>query len=44
MRREEEAMQRPYTALAALLNCSPDEIAISTSATVAWQQVTAAAK
>ena len=32
-------MQRPYTALAALLNCRTDEIAILTSATAAWQQV-----
>ena len=42
VRREADAMQRPYTALAALLNCRPEEIAIVTSATVAWQQVTAA--
>ena len=33
------ALQRPYTALAALLNCQPQEIAILTSATAAWQQV-----
>lgn len=33
------ALHRPYTALAALLNCSADEIAIVTSATAAWQQV-----
>ena len=33
------ALQRPYTALAALLNCRPEEIAILTSATAAWQQV-----
>lgn len=30
---------RPYEALAALLNCRPDEIAIVSSATAAWQQV-----
>lgn len=34
-----EDLERPYTALASLLNCSPDEIAIVTSATEAWQQV-----
>ena len=34
-----EAMQRPYTTLARLLNCQADEIAIVPSATVAWQQV-----
>ena len=32
-------LHRPYTALASLLNCSSDEIAIVTSATEAWQQV-----
>jgi len=32
-------LERPYTALASLINCSPDEIAIVTSATEAWQQV-----
>lgn len=33
------ALERPYTALAALLNCRPEEIAVLTSATAAWQQV-----
>ena len=33
-------MQRPYEALAELLNCRPENIAIVTSATVGWQQVT----
>ena len=33
-------MQRPYQAMAALLNCRPENIAIMTSATAAWQQVT----
>ena len=32
-------MQRPYDALAKLLNCGPENIAIVTSATVGWQQV-----
>ncbi len=32
-----DALQLPYTALATLLNCSQDEIAISQSATSAWQ-------
>lgn len=32
-------LKRPYTALASLINSSPDEIAIVTSATEAWQQV-----
>ncbi len=36
---EEAAMQRPYKALAELLNCRPENIAIVTSATVGWQQV-----
>ncbi|KAK9862697.1 hypothetical protein WJX84_002020 [Apatococcus fuscideae] len=36
---EQAALDRPYTALAAMLNCEPDEIAIMTSATTAWQQV-----
>lgn len=36
---EAEALRCPYTALAALLNCRPDEIAIVSSATAAWQQV-----
>jgi selenocysteine lyase/cysteine desulfurase len=34
-----EALRRPYTALAQLLNCQADEIAILSSATAAWQQV-----
>lgn len=34
-----DALHRPYTALAALLHCSPDELAIVSSATAAWQQV-----
>ena len=34
-----EDLERPYTALASLLNCHPDEIAVVTSATEAWQQV-----
>lgn len=33
------ALRRPYTALAALLNCEPHELAVVTSATAAWQQV-----
>ena len=33
------ALARPYAALASLLHCSPDEIAVVTSATQAWQQV-----
>ena len=32
-------MEKPYTALAQLLNCHPDEIAVVTSATAAWFQV-----
>lgn len=36
---EAAALRRPYTALAALLNCRPNEIAIVSSATAAWQQV-----
>ena len=36
---EVAAMQRPYEALAELLNCRPENIAIVTSATVGWQQV-----
>lgn len=32
-------LKRPYTALASLLNCEPEEIAVTTSATDAWQQV-----
>ena len=32
-------MQRPYNALATLLKCRPENIAITTSATVAWQQL-----
>lgn len=34
-----EAMEKPYTALAKLLNCHSDEIAIVTSSTSAWFQV-----
>lgn len=34
-----EAMEKPYTALAKLLNCHSDEIAIVTSSTAAWFQV-----
>ena len=34
-----EAMEKPYTALAKLLNCDTDEVAIVTSATTAWFQV-----
>lgn len=37
--REVEALQRPYDALARLINCSPDEVAIVQSATSAWAQV-----
>jgi len=32
-----DALQRPYHALAELLNCDADEIAITQSATSAWQ-------
>lgn len=32
-------LARPYMALATLLECDPDEIAIGSSATEAWQQV-----
>lgn len=32
-------LQRPYTALATMLNCVPEEIAVVSSATAAWQQV-----
>ncbi len=32
-------MEKPYTALAQLLNCHPDEIAITTSSTTSWFQV-----
>ena len=32
-------MEKGYTALAQLLNCHSDEIAIVTSATAAWYQV-----
>ncbi|KAL4418819.1 hypothetical protein ABPG77_008704 [Micractinium sp. CCAP 211/92] len=35
----EAELRRPYTALAALLNCQEDEVAIVSSATAAWQQV-----
>ena len=34
-----EAMEKPYTALAKLLNCDADEIAIVASSTSAWFQV-----
>lgn len=34
-----EALQLPYDALAELLHCNPEEIAIVQSATTAWQQV-----
>lgn len=34
-----EALERPYHALARLLNCGPEEVAILQSATLAWQQV-----
>ncbi|KAL3143663.1 hypothetical protein ABBQ38_002458 [Trebouxia sp. C0009 RCD-2024] len=34
-----EALEKPYTALAKLLNCHSDEIAIVTSSTAAWFQV-----
>jgi selenocysteine lyase/cysteine desulfurase len=33
------ALERPYACLASLLNCRPDEIAVLSSATAAWQQV-----
>lgn len=33
-----DALQLPYDALAALLNCDAEEIAIVQSATTAWQQ------
>ena len=36
-----EAMEKPYKALANLLNCLSDEIAIVTSSTTAWFQVIA---
>lgn len=35
----EAELRRPYAALAALLNCCEDELAILSSATAAWQQV-----
>lgn len=34
--RQREAIERPYDALAALLNCSRDEVAIVENATTAW--------
>ncbi len=34
-----EQLQRPYDALASLLNCAPSNIAILQSATSAWAQV-----
>ncbi len=37
-----EDLQRPYHALAAMLNCKPSEIAVLQSATSAWAQVTPA--
>lgn len=36
---EQTALEKPYTALAQMLSCEPDEIAVVTSATTAWQQV-----
>ncbi|KAK9861125.1 hypothetical protein WJX84_007776 [Apatococcus fuscideae] len=36
---QQMALERPYAALAQMLSCEPDEIAIVTSATTAWQQV-----
>lgn len=35
----DEMLARPYTALAKLLNCHRDEVAIVSSATSAWTQV-----
>lgn len=32
-------LQQPYTALAQLVNCQPDNIAVVNSATAAWQRV-----
>ncbi len=36
--KEASALERPYAALASLLNCDPNEIAVLSSATLAWQQ------
>lgn len=36
---KQQDLQRPYTSLANLLNCSADEIAIVSSATEAWQKI-----
>eukprot|EP00891_Asterochloris_glomerata_P003772 jgi/Astpho2/3772/Aster-04947 len=36
---QQQALQRPYDALARMLNCSPDNIAVLVSATSAWGQV-----
>ena len=36
---ETQALRRPYAALAKMLNCSSDEIAVTPSATHAWNQV-----
>ena len=35
----EDELKRPYTALAALLHCKPQNIALVGSATSAWAQV-----
>ncbi len=32
-------MDRPYTAIAEMLNCEPSEVAVVQSATAAWTQV-----
>jgi cysteine desulfurase / selenocysteine lyase len=37
--RETETVLRPYTALARLLNCAPDEIALTENATRSWATV-----
>ena len=36
---ETPTLRRPYQALANMLNCSSDEIAVTPSATHAWNQV-----
>lgn len=36
---QQAAVARPYIALAKLIDCDPDEIAIVTSSTTAWFQV-----
>lgn len=41
MEQEEQALRLPYTSLARMLNCAPDEIGITPSATHAWSQVLA---